>query len=257
MVRALAHYFQIPIFLCFFASSAIAITNIESERLNNSTEGTSGSISLALDGRIGESDKLALGTSIKLIKYYENDELMTIISRDYAEVDDVVNTDESFIHLRYLHKYSNNWGQELFTQYQENRFSFLAKRSLIGAGTRYTLTQDEDRQSANHFGMGLFYEDEGYINSINVADEHTIRFNIYWALKKNLANNIKYTSTLYLQPKISRLTDQKGIWQNAVTISVTSTINLSFSWDIEHDTATPTNNNNTETSYDSVLIYNF
>jgi hypothetical protein len=76
-------------------------------------------------------------------------------------------------------------------------------------------------------------------------------------LKKNLANNIKYTSTLYLQPKISRLTDQKGIWQNAVTISVTSTINLSFSWDIEHDTATPTNNNNTETSYDSVLIYNF
>ncbi|MFT6152753.1 MAG: hypothetical protein ACJA0E_000398 [Bermanella sp.] len=260
MTRPLSYDFQKTIYfiiLSLSASSALAITNIESQRLSNSTEGTSGSVSLALDGRIGESDKFALGTSIKLIKRNQRSEIITIISRDYAEVDDVVNTDESFIHLRYLHKYSNNWGQEVFSQYQEDKFSFLKKRSLIGAGARYTLTQAENRQSANHFGIGLFYENEVYISSINVADEHAVRFNIYWAYKNNLANTIQYTSTLYLQSKTNRLADQKGIWQNAVTISVTSTINLSLSWDIEHDTETPTNRNNTETSYDSVLIYNF
>jgi hypothetical protein len=260
MIRTFSNYLQTTIYftiLSLLASPALSITNIESERLKKTTEGTSGSISLALDGKVGESDEFTLGTSINLIKYFDRNELITIMSRDYAEVDDVVDTDETFIHLRYLYRYSEKWGQEIFTQYQQDKFSYLVKRSLVGAGIRYSLTQATDKQSANHFGIGLFYEDEEYINSINVADQHSVRFNMYWAYSNKLSNNIKYISTLYLQPKTTDLADQKGIWQNSVTINISSTIDLSFNWDVEHDTVTPTNRNNTETSYDSVLVYNF
>lgn len=242
----------------FLSHSAYAITNIESERLNNTEEGTRGSVSLSLDGRIGSSDKLALGTSVKLIRSFARDELIALISRDYAEVDDVVNTDESLVHLRYLTKHSNNWGHEVFTQYQEDQFSSLARRSLLGLGARYTLNQTPEQKQANHFGLGFFYEEEAYIHTINVANENTFRLNLYWAYRNRLAENIHYTSTLYFQPKLRDFSDEKGLWQNSLTISVTSTINLSLTWDIEHDTKTPTDSDqNTETSYNSVLIYNF
>ncbi len=236
------------------------ITNIESERLNNNQEGTTGNISLSLDGRIGSSDKLALGTEVKLIRAYRHDEWIAIISRDYAEVDREVNTDESLLHLRYLTKHTRQWGHEVFTQYQEDKFSFLAKRSLVGAGMRYTLSSNDQEQKDNHFGFGLFYEEEEYTTSSDVSaeeDDQSIRFNLYWAYKNSIADTITYTSTLYFQPKLDKLSDEKGLWQNALTISVTSTISLSLTWDVEHDTHTPNNAENTETSYNSVLIYNF
>jgi hypothetical protein len=239
-------------------SYALAITNIESERLNNNEPGTKGSISLSLDGRIGSNDRVALGTSVKLIRSFTHNELIALISRDYAEVDNIVNTDETLMHFRYLTKHSKNWGSEVFTQYQEDEFSSLAKRSLLGTGIRYTLNQAPEQKEANHFGVGFFYEEEEYLSSILAPNENSFRLNLYWAYRNKLAENIRYTSTLYFQPQLKDFNDKKGLWQNSLTISVTSTINLSLTWDIEHDTKPPVDSDsNTETSYNSVLIYNF
>lgn len=241
----------------FFSLPSFAITNIENERLNNSSEGTKGSISLSLDGKIGESDKVSLGTALKLIRSYRRDELIALISRDYAEVDDEVNTDESLVHLRYLTKHTRNWGHEVFTQYEEDQFSDMSKRWLLGAGVRYTLTPNPEQQHANHLGVGAFYEEETYDESITDPNQKNIRLNLYWAYRNQMAENILYTSTLYFQPEFENLSDEKGLWQNTLTISVTSTISLSLTWDVEHDTDTPDGTNDTETSYNSVLIYNF
>jgi putative salt-induced outer membrane protein YdiY len=255
MIRTLL--IPMGIFACvFMVSLSHGITNIESTRLNNTQEGTSGNVSLSLDGRIGSSDKVALGTSAKLIRAYHHDEWIALISRDYAEVDGEVNTDESLIHLRYLTKHSPHWGHEVFTQYQEDQFSFLAKRSLLGAGIRYTLSSEHPLQQANNIGLGLFYEVEDYTNT-STKNENNVRLNLYWAYKNKVHDNILYTSTLYFQPDTDQFSDQKGLWQNALTISVTSTISLNLSWDMEHDTRTPNGANDTETSYNSVLIYNF
>ncbi len=247
-------FFTLVISLFWLAASH-AITNIESERLNNTEYGTRGNISLSLDGRIGSSDKVALGTSVNIIRAFKHEEWITILSRDYAEVDREVNTDETFLHLRHLRKHTPNWGHEFFTQYQEDRFSFLAQRILLGAGIRYT-PSTKDKLQANHFGAGLFYETEDYV-SISNENEKGIRLNLYWAFKNKLNDITTYTSTLYFQPKIDDLSDEKGLWQNALTISVTSTISLSLNWDVEYDTQTPSVASDAETRYDSVLIYNF
>ncbi len=255
VLRTFSIYIAFPL-LTGLALQSQAITNIESTRLNNTEEGTTGNISLSLDGRIGSSDKVALGTAVKLIRAYDHDEWIAIISRDYAEVDSEVNTDESLLHLRYLTKHTPNWGHEVFTQYQEDKFSFLARRTLVGGGLRYTLTSATPLLQANHMGFGLFYEEEDYVNTPS-EDESNVRLNLYWAYKNKVNDNILYTSTLYFQPEIDQLSDQKGLWQNSLTISVTSTISLSLEWDVEHDTRTPDGANDTETSYNSVLIYNF
>ena len=242
--------------LLFCNSSAFAVTNIETERLNNDTHGTKGAISLSLDGRIGSSNKIALGTALKLIQSFHRDEVIAIMSRDYAEIDNDVNTDEAFVHLRYLTKHNSNWGHEVFTQYEENKFSALKQRWLAGAGGRYTLTPSKPTQ-ANHFGVGAFYEDEMYAATSTADNEKNVRLNIYWSYKNQLTDNAQYTSTLYFQPDSDDFSDQKGLWQNALSISVTSTISLSLSWEVEHDTQSPDGLNSTETNYTSLLIYNF
>lgn len=244
-------------FTCLLSSvSTHAITNIESERLNN-TNGTVGSISLSMDGRIGNSDKVAFGTSAKVIRSFRRDEIIAIVSRDYAEVDDEVNTDETFVHLRYLTKRSNQWGHEVFAQHEEDQFDILKRRSLLGAGLRYTLQADPEQQQANHIGIGAFHEEEFYQDSAALDSEKNVRLNLYWAYRNQLTDNAAYTSTFYFQPMYDQLGDEKGLWQNALTISVTSTISLSLTWDVQHDTNAPDGEDNTETNYKNVLIYNF
>jgi hypothetical protein len=247
------------LFACtfLFSASSFAITNIESERLNNTEEGTTGTMSLSMDGKVGSSDKIALGSALKLIRAYRRDELIAILSRDYAEIDDEVNTDESFVHLRYLTKNTPNWGHEVFVQHEEDQFNVITRRTLIGAGMRYTLTPKPDQHQANHIGFGLFHEEEFYQDSSAQPNDKNTRLNLYWAYKNQLSDNSIYTSTFYFQPNIEELGDEKGLWQNALTISVTSTISLSLTWDVKHDTQAPDGEDNTETTYKNVLIYNF
>jgi len=227
-------------FFIFVSQSTLAITNIESQRLNNTSPGTKGNISFTLDGEVGESDEFTLGSAITLIRSYTKDEWIVLLDREYSEVDDEVNTDETLLHIRHLTKHSDHWGHEVFTQYEEDLFAEdLAKRSIFGAGARYTLDANPELKTANHFGLGAFYEDEEYASDITLDNEQNVRLNIYWAYRNRLAQNMTYTSTLYFQPDIRDVSDNKGIWQNAVTISVTSTISLSVTWDALYDTQAP------------------
>lgn len=234
-----------------------AITNIENERLNHHEDGTRGNISLTLDGSLGSSDEIALGTAMKLIRSYRHDEWIALIERDYEESNDVVSNDETLLHLRYLTKHSPQWGHEVFYQYEEDRFSALKKRWISGAGVRYTLNRNLEKKTANHLGCGVFYEEETYDDTVTDPDQQNVRLNLYWAYRNQIAEDIAYTSTLYFQPELEHFSDEKGLWQNAVSINVTSTISLSLTWSIEHDTDAPDGADDTEIDYNSVLIYHF
>ena len=239
------------------SQSVSAITNIESQRLNNTSPGTSGNISFTLDGELGDSDEFTLGSAITFIQSYARDEWIVLLDREYSEVDDEVNTDESLLHIRHLTKHDEHWGHEVFTQYEEDLFSDLAKRIIFGAGARYTLNADTKLKTANHFGLGAFYEDEEYASNIVEENEQNVRLNLYWSYRNKLADNMTYTSTLYFQPDVEDFADDKGLWQNAVTISVTSTISLSVIWNASYDTKAPDGDEDSELNYKSIIIYNF
>jgi putative salt-induced outer membrane protein YdiY len=248
--------FLASIFL-LVSQSTLAITNIESQRLNDTSLGTKGNISFTLDGEIGESDEFTLGSAITLIRSYVGGEWIVLLDREYSEIDDEVNTDETLVHLRHLTQHSPHWGHEVFTQYEEDLFADLAKRAILGAGARYTLNADPELKTANHFGLGAFYEDEEYADNIIEDNEQNVRLNIYWAYRNRLAENMTYTSTLYFQPDVEEFADNKGLWQNAVTISVTTTISLSVTWNALYDTHAPDGEDDTEFDYKSIIIYNF
>jgi len=250
-------FFVRALVLLLASQYAFAITNIESQRLNNTGPGTSGNISLTADGEIGENDDFTLGTAVTFIRSYTKDEWIVLFNREYSEEDGDVYSDETLVHLRHLTKHSAHWGHEVFIQYEEDLFTDLRSRGLIGGGARYTLDANPELKTANHFGMGLFYEDEEYARNIVEEDEENVRLNLYWTYRNNLTDNTKYTSTLYYQPDLADLADTKGLWQNAITISVTATISLRLNWDLTHDNHAPDGDSETDLSYKSILIYNF
>ena len=71
-------------FFIFVSQSTLAITNIESQRLNNTSPGTKGNISFTLDGEVGESDEFTLGSAITLIRSYTKDEWIVLLDREYG-----------------------------------------------------------------------------------------------------------------------------------------------------------------------------
>lgn len=240
--------------LCSAATNAI--TNIERERLGDHAQGTRGHVSVTLDGREANSDKIALGSELKLHHHTLQHEWLMLASRDYAEVDDEVNTDKTFAHLRFVKKQSSKWAYETFAQHEDDEFRSLSSRALLGAGIRHTIPSKNEHE-LNRFGVGFFLEDEDYLHEGDKNDEQTVRLNLYWAYKNRLNDHASYSSTFYFQPSVEDMNDQKGLWQNAITASVTETISLSVKWDVVHDTRTPDEVVATETTYKTVLIYNF
>ncbi len=232
------------------------ITNIESERLSNTEFGTSGAVGLTLDGRKGSSDKIAGGLELKLIHTSPKDQWITLLNRDYAEVDNEINTDKTFLHIQYLTVDTPNWGHEVFTQYEDDAFRSFASTWLLGGGMRYTLTPTSPNR-AHVLGFGAFYEDEDYLGEGHRNDEHIVRLNFYWAFRRIFSGNAEYTSTFYFQPSVRNLSDEKGLWQNAITLGVTAKVSLRVRWDVAHDTDSPESVVATETAYKTVLIYEF
>lgn len=242
--------------LTLFSASTLAITNIESQRLSHDAEGTQGHLSFTLDGREGNSDKIAFGSELKLNHHNKDHEWLVLTSRDYAEVDDQVNTDKTFAHVRFVQKQSATWAYEYFVQHEDDEFRSLSSRGLLGTGIRRTITPKNEHE-LNRIGVGFFLEDEDYLNLGSENDEETVRLNLYWTYKNRFNDHASYSSTFYFQPSLEDMSDQKGLWQNAITASVTETISLSVKWDVVHDTRTPDEVVATETTYKTVLIYNF
>lgn len=245
------------VFLLLFSNCSFAIVNVESQRLNNTESGTSGNISFTLDGEVAETNDIALGTAITFLQSYSRDEWIILLSREYGEEDKDVYSDETLIHLRHLTKHNPHWGHEVYTQYEEDLFSDLRSRNLFGLGARYTVDANTQLKTANHFGVGLFYEYEKYDQPIIPSSESNTRINVYWTYRNHLTDDMSYTSTLYLQPDITKVSDTKSIWQNAITISITATISLQAKWNMEYDSHSPDGDEENSINYKSILIYNF
>lgn len=246
----------LSVLFVFLSQAAQAIVNIESERLDNPNLGLNGSVAFTLDGKTGSSEKVEFGTELKLIKSASADETIFILEKDYAEVNDQKNTDNSFVHLRYLTKDTPNWGHEVFVQAENDDFRALKSRYLVGLGMRYTLTPVNEL-SANVLGFGFYYEDEAYADEGTNNDEKNIRGNFYWTYKHKISDFAALRSTFYFQPKVNDFSDEKGLWVFSVSSSITEKLLLKISVDVVHDTKTPESVVATETSYETEIVYVF
>ena len=140
-----------------------------------------------------------------------------------------------FAHLRYNRELSDYIELEIFTQSQFNKLTKISQRWLNGIGTRFRLTDYENAQF--HFGLSYMNEYEKIIDETD--DLRANRLSSYFSFHLFPQADVSYTSITYVQPRLKNWSDFRVLHQNDLRLSVNENIDVTITFMIAHDTATP------------------
>ncbi|MBU0631902.1 DUF481 domain-containing protein [bacterium] len=197
-----------------FSYAVVTIAPVEIGKNPGITGGVEGS----LETSRGNTEKDEYKGGVR-VQYDSNTSYVTWgeFSANYAEASGVKNTNKTYAHLRYIHKYLEkkdmNW--ELFAQSQTNEFTKIEERFLTGGGFRFHLL--DDLIGNVYTGVGGLYEYISYSTSLD-SNEDNIRGNLYISYSKKLGEDSQLSYIGYYQPKIDALDDY--ILSNGIELQV-------------------------------------
>ncbi|MBA54009.1 MAG: hypothetical protein CMK89_06090 [Pseudomonadales bacterium] len=254
----------LTILALLFSHQAMAISNIESERPGFPEEGWGGHVEIGLDGETGNSREETYTGAAKVTYRKNNDILLGIVEREYGSTRDVKDTDESFVHGRWIHVLTPRWAYEGFIQWEENEFDNLVSRSLVGGGGRYVVAQQEKIFDLS-VGMGAFREKEVLDLGTYEETNWTWRLNTFTVYKHRLNEQIVISATAYYQPSTDDFGNFRTLLDAALSVRITDQLDLKVHYKVEHDSEParnldadpPIDNYETNTEYKTSLVYNF
>lgn len=252
------------VILLLVSTSLWAISNIESERPGLPEEGWSGHVELGIDGKTGNKREETYTGAAKVTRRQDNDIYLGIVEREYGTTRNIKDTDESFVHGRWIHILNERWAAEGFAQWEEDQFDNLISRSLLGGGGRYIVAED-DKVFSLAVGLGAFRERE--VLDLGTYEDKTWlwRANSFMVYKHRLNEQLVLSATAYFQPNMSDMGDFRTLLDAALSVKLTDTLDLKIHYKVTHDSeparnldaTPPIDNHETNTEYKTTLVYNF
>ena len=240
-------------FLCVFSHSAQAIVDIESlrERAGNASGGSAAG-SFEASGDSGNSD--STDVNLSGLMQYRSDGFsnLFVIGSEYGKTSGNRSADEHLLHIRHSRVLSSQTDWEGFYQQQQNEFTRLEERILLGSGIRLRLM--EQKSATFVLGIGGFYESEQ--NEGNATKEIG-RSNVYLSFRKKTENSVLMVTTVYLQNKLDEFSDQRAVGGLSVSIPATSHLDFIVSINVEHDSRPPTGIEKTDWTYKTGIGWKF
>lgn len=250
--------------VCLVSLQTWAISNIENERPNLPEQGLSGAVKLGLNGKTGNQKEQSFKGGTKLIYREENEIFMVLFDREYGTKLDAKNTDNSFLHSRWIHLLNELWATEAFAQWEKDEFDNLNSRVLAGGGARYLVMQQPDVYSLA-VGFGAFHEEEKQ-NLVSYEESNRLwRLNSYYTYKYQLNNQVTFVNTTYAQPRPDDFGDFRLLFDAGLNVKLTNSLLLKVNYKLSYDSdpaknllvTPPINNYKTNTQYETALAYQF
>lgn len=236
-----------------FSQIAYAIVDVESlrNRAGNET-GYSSSGNLQASGASGNSDRADVSFSA-LLQYLGNGfSNLFVIGSEYGETSGNRSADEQLIHLRHTRVLTKRSDWEVFSQLQQNEFTRLEERTLLGSGIRLGFGDNSDPRL--YLGLGAFYEST---RNENESAREMGRSNIYVSHRKKTSKDISFTTTAYLQNKLDDPDDQRAIGSFSMSIPATENLDFTISVNVEHDSRSPIGVEKTDWTYKTGFGWKF
>ena len=238
--------------------SATAIVNMDGLHFKNSQKDFSAVMDFKVDGASGNSDNsnIALDTQLSWIE--DNYINLAIFGYKYGKNNNTVSANKSFVHFRHIHKIITSYDWEVFTQIEQNKFTRLSHRGLIGAGLRHNTFNSDNHQA--FFGAGAYYTKEDIEQTTGLTDDGTetyFRANLYFLSKYKISPNISFTNAAYYQPRLNRFSGYRALVQSKFDFKMNDNLKLRLSIDIEHDNEPPQSIEKTDVSYLTGLVFSF
>ncbi|MFQ5589081.1 MAG: DUF481 domain-containing protein, partial [Nitrospiria bacterium] len=142
-----------------WAARADAIVNIEAMRQSETQEGFNGHVELSVRGVSGNTKKNGAQAGGRLQWRRGDLTHFAILRYAYGESAGRRDTNRTFFHGRHIRQKTARRADELFIQAEKDEFARLSFRGLVGAGERFTLIQDPEKQRA-FLGAGVYYASE-------------------------------------------------------------------------------------------------
>ena len=254
----------ISIFLFYllltYSNYALSIINIENTNLHSEkkTEGNDTKFSFDISGNNGDDKDFEIGLGIRSQWYAVTSTRFLLLNHEYGEDTNVRDTKKTFMHFRNIWNHNEDISWEAFTQIQDDEFTRLNLRALLGGGARLRLSNEENNSS--HLGLGVFREKEKLDFAATTTDTgvtHTNRLNLYLVYNKALSNHSKFISTLYYQPSISDTADYRILEQMSLKLGITKNLSFNVSVNFKHDNQPPQLTKKTDTSYNTGFEYDY
>ncbi|ALP52519.1 hypothetical protein Tel_04805 [Candidatus Tenderia electrophaga] len=244
---------------CLWAGQACAIVNVENMRIGAPEPGVSGNIDLSISGDSGNTDTAEAGLDSRLQYHRRQVTDFVILSYDYGETNDRRNTNSTLLHARHVVQYRPRRAWEAYAQAEQDEFTRLSFRGLVGAGMRFTLVERGDRLGL-YFGAGAYYTRETLEQRPGLTDDGTdeySRASFYLSYKHKLNAQVSVMSTTYYQPRLDDGEDFRALEQASLAVKMNDHLSVKLSLDIRHDSRPPQAVEKTDVSYFTGLSYAF
>jgi len=219
---------------------AWAIVNMDDLYFRQHEQGLSGAVNLNASQRSGNTESSNIALNSQLQWNQEHHINLLVFGLDYGESNDQRNLKKSFIHLRHVRHFSDNLDYEFFGQLEENEFTRLSYRWLLGTGIKLPFAAG-DRHIA-YFGFGGFHEVEKITPLADSSEDEisrTGRWNMYLLSRYKANSRVKFSNTLYFQPRMADTADQRVLLISLLSVKATDTISMQFSIEVSRDSQPP------------------
>jgi DNA-dependent RNA polymerase auxiliary subunit epsilon len=223
------------IFLLIITNQLYALVSIKPVDIGENT-GVTGGVELGLDTKRGNIHKDTYKASARIM--YDNNisyVVWTQVSGEYAKANKVEDTNKKYLHIRYIHKLSDELLRyELFLQAQEDKFKAIKQRRVAGLGLRIKMFSTAI-SGQGYFGLGTLYENIRYIEPTIDPYENNIRVNSYLAYSIKFMSNSSLAYTIYYQPLVEEFSDYVMTNDLELKLQVFKKLYLRFSLSYDKD----------------------
>ena len=224
-----------------------AIVNIEDLRREGEV-GFFTNISANLNASRGNRDRDFYSVQLRFDNNSEDAESFLILQQSERKSNEKLMDESTFMHGRYIFvgEEASNW--EVFAQYSENPFRNYKKRSVLGGGLRYELSDSA------RLGVGLLNEDE---TDLTGKSKTTERLGFYIHNSFEVAENIFLKPTVYFQPGIDDFeNDYKASIILALDFNVNENFKITMQYSSFHDSDPPMLAEKADESISTMFSYN-
>jgi len=219
-------------------------------------KGFSGLLKGSFETKRGNSDVDNYSAGLRARYDKEDYVLWSDFIFSYGKASGEVNTNKTYVHLRYIHtiKDVKPLNYEFFAQSETNDFTKVKNRLLAGGGLRYHYSMK--KYGNLYVGLGAFDESIKYLTT-NDPKENNIRINSYLSYTKEFGKRSKLSYVLYYQPNVEKFSDcivSNGL---EMTILIYEQLYVDFALYYDVDTVPAIGVKDTDVSQKTSFIYKF
>lgn len=215
--------------LLLFPIMTMAIVNMDGLHFSNIEETFKADLDLTISGSSGNSERTKAALNTQLSWQSKKSIHLAILGYQRGQSNNVRNVNKKFGHYRYIYQLNNIMDLELFAQLEQNEFTRLSYRGLLGSGLRFSV--GESKRHHAFLGVGAFHSKEKTEFVIGLTDhgvDEFARANLYFLSKYKLKPTISFSNAIYYQPRLNQVSDYRALLKTKLDFKINAKLKFSF-----------------------------